>query len=236
MEGNPLNSPTRSPRWVWVLSHVCSPHPQSQPVLLHIVYYGVHNIICPFVRDFPLQIFIPPPPNASLFRLGLKQSPKCWVCQEDFQLGVRVDYKLPMMNGGTERWGATSPVVPLLHKAIDVFKGLAWAAWTIQACNPTRRKFHSSLGQNVFSCTVCPCTLRQRLWQVPEFHSKRIGVKALLMQLYLIQITPINTLVTSLCPPWFGGLVEFWYGQQSWHTCIGLCFQIWNTAFFRSGK
>lgn len=48
-----------------------APLPQSQPVLLQNEHC-VHNKICPFVRDFPLQILIRPPPNARLFRLGLR--------------------------------------------------------------------------------------------------------------------------------------------------------------------
>lgn len=53
-----------------LLSHVCNCLPQSHPVLLQNKHC-VHNIICPFVRDFPLQVLIRPPPDASLFSLGL---------------------------------------------------------------------------------------------------------------------------------------------------------------------
>lgn len=59
--------------------------------------------------------------------------------------------------------------------------------WFSQSKCVIQREFHSSLGWDVLSCTVCQFTLRQRRRQMPEFHSRRIQVKALLMQLWLIQ-------------------------------------------------
>lgn len=128
------------------------------------------------------QILIQPAPSAHLFRLGLglNNPQNAERARSVFSSSQSV---LPPPH---DEWG-NSGMRCDFSKAVDLFKGLARAAWTIQVCNPTRRKFHSSLGWNVSSCAVCPFTLRQRLPQMPEFQSKRIQVKAPLLQLQLVQ-------------------------------------------------
>lgn len=83
--------------------YVCNSLPQSHPVLLQNKHC-VHNIICPFVRDFPLQVLIWPPPNTSLFRLGLglnnHQNAEC--ARSIFSSMSEWITELPMMNGETE--------------------------------------------------------------------------------------------------------------------------------------